>query len=162
LNSKLTIAPVRKTLIVAATPERAFEVFTGGIDRWWPKNHSLGASPLIEQVIEPFVGGRWYSKHLDGAEIVIGHVLAWQPPQRFACTWEISADWKPDARASFASEVEVSFHREPDGRTRVELEHRHFERMGEAGGGKMRNEVDRGWPAILDLYTKALTGEGPT
>jgi uncharacterized protein YndB with AHSA1/START domain len=153
----LSIAPVRKTLVVAATRERAFEVFTAGIDRWWPKTHSLGAAPVIEQIIEPYVGGRWYSRHQDGAEVVVGHVLAWQPPERFACSWEISADWKPDARASVASEFEVSFHREPDGRTRVELEHRRFERMGEAGGQKMHDDVDRGWPAILDLYSRAVT-----
>jgi hypothetical protein len=146
---------VRKTLLVEATPERAFDVFTAGLDRWWPKTHTIGASPLLESLIEPFVGGRWYGRHADGSEVMVGHVLVWEPAQRFACTWEISADWKADARASFASEVEVSFHREPDGRTRVELEHRNFERMGE-GGEKMRADVGRGWPTIMDLYSQAI------
>jgi hypothetical protein len=150
----LSIAPVRKTLVVEATPERAFEVFTAGIDRWWPKNHSLGASPLLESIIEPFAGGRWYGKHADGSEVVVGHVLVWEPARRFACTWEIDADWKQDARVSVTSEVEVSFHPEPQGRTRVELEHRRFERMER--GEKMREEVERGWPAILELYSQAV------
>jgi len=159
LSATIQITPVRKTVWVAATPQRAFEVFTAGIDRWWPKAHSLGAAPLCESVIEPFVGGRWYSKHADGTEAVIGHVLVWQPAERFACTWEISAEWKPDARVAFASEVEVRFVSEPSGGTRVELEHRNFERMGEGAGEKMRNAVDGGWPALLDLYAKSTSND---
>jgi uncharacterized protein YndB with AHSA1/START domain len=157
LSTTIKIAPVRKTIRVTATPQRAFEVFTAGIDRWWPKTHSLGTTPLRESVIEPFVGGRWYSKHADGTDTVIGHVLVWQPAERFACTWEISADWKPDARVSFASEVEVRFVPEPSGGTLVELEHRNFERMGDGAGEKMRNAVDGGWPALLDLYAKSAS-----
>jgi hypothetical protein len=50
--------------------------------------------------------------------------------------------------------VEVRFTAEPGGRTRVDLEHRNFERMGAAGGEKMRKDVDGGWPHLLDLYAK--------
>ena len=152
----IQIAPVRKTVRVKASPQTAFEVFTAGIDRWWPKTHDIGTAPLRESVIEPFVGGRWYSKHADGTEAVIGHVLVWQPAERFACTWEIGADWKSDARVAFASEVEVRFVAESDG-TRVELEHRNFERMGAAAGEKMRKDVDGGWPALLDLYAESTS-----
>jgi uncharacterized protein YndB with AHSA1/START domain len=153
----IQIAPVRKTVRVKASPQRAFEVFTAGIDRWWPKTHGIGTATLRESVIEPFVGGRWYSRHTDGTEALIGHVLVWQPAERFACTWEISADWKPDARVAFASEVEVRFVAEASGGTRVELEHRNFERMGAAAGGKMRSDVDGGWPALLDLYARSAS-----
>jgi hypothetical protein len=59
--TSIRIAPVRKSIVVQATAKRAFEVFTAGIDRWWPKTHGIGAGPVIESVIEPFVGGRWYS-----------------------------------------------------------------------------------------------------
>jgi uncharacterized protein YndB with AHSA1/START domain len=157
VSAIIQIAPVRKTVWVKATPQRAFEVFTAGIDRWWPKTHSLGAAPLRESVIEPFVGGRWYSKHADGTDTVVGHVLVWHPAERFACTWEVSADWKPDARVALASEVEVRFVAEPSGGTRVELEHRNFERMGPAAGEKMRKDVDGGWPTLLDLYAKSTS-----
>jgi uncharacterized protein YndB with AHSA1/START domain len=152
----IQIAPVRKTVRVKASPQTAFEVFTAGIDRWWPKSHDIGTAPLRESVIEPFVGGRWYSTHADGTEAVIGHVLVWEPAERFACTWEIGADWKSDARVAFASEVEVRFVAEAGG-TRVELEHRNFERMGAAAGEKMRKDVDGGWPALLDLYAESTS-----
>jgi hypothetical protein len=50
LNQTITIAPVRKTIVVQATPQRAFEVFTAGIDRWWPKTHGIGAAPVKESI----------------------------------------------------------------------------------------------------------------
>ena len=93
-------------------------------------------------------------------EAVVGHVLVWEPPQRLVCSWEISADWKSDARAAFASEVEVRFVPEGPGTTRVELEHRDFERMTAPGGEKMRNEVDGGWPKILEMFAEEVSRQG--
>jgi len=59
LNRAIAIAPVRKRIVVQASPARAFEVFTAGIDRWWPKGHGIGTAPCVNPSIEPFVGGRW-------------------------------------------------------------------------------------------------------
>jgi uncharacterized protein YndB with AHSA1/START domain len=154
LNRTIEIAPVRKSVLVDADPERAFAVFTAGINRWWPKSHGIGATPVRESVIEPFEGGRWYTRHEDGTDVVVGHVRVWQPGERLVVTWEVSADWKPDPRPAFSSEVEVRFAAEAGGRTRVELEHRNFERMGAAGGEKMRQGVDGGWPGLLELFAK--------
>jgi uncharacterized protein YndB with AHSA1/START domain len=155
MTHAIKIAPVRKSVIVDATPEKAFEVFTSGIDRWWPKTHNICSAPLRETIIEPFVGGRWYTMAEDGSEAVVGHVLAWEVGARFAVTWEISADWKSDPRVAFASEVDVRFAPQAAGRTLVELEHRNFERMGESAGETMRKGVDGGWPTLLDLFAKA-------
>jgi len=154
LNTTLNIAPVRKTVIVQATPARAFEVFTAGINRWWPKSHGIGSAPVRESIIEPYVGGRWYAMCEDGTEAVVGHVRVWQPGERFVVSWEISAEWKPDPRAQYASEVEVRFVTEAVGRTRVELEHRDFERMGAAPGASMRGAVDGGWTPLLELFAR--------
>jgi hypothetical protein len=101
MNRVISIAPVRKTVVVHTTPAKAFEVFTARIDRWWPKSHGIGSTPVRESIIEPFVGGRWYTKCEDGTEVVVGHVRVWEPAERFVVSWEISADWKPDARAAF-------------------------------------------------------------
>jgi uncharacterized protein YndB with AHSA1/START domain len=159
LKPTVSIAPVRKAVVVQATPQRAFDVFTAGIDRWWPKSHGIGSTPVRESIIEPYVGGRWYAKCEDGTDVTVGHVRVWQPGERFVVTWEISAAWKPDARAAFSSEVEVRFLDDSNGRTRVELEHRNFERMGAAEGETMRKNVDGGWPALLDLFAnEASTG----
>jgi uncharacterized protein YndB with AHSA1/START domain len=155
LNRTISIAPVRKSVLVQATPAMAFEVFTAGIDRWWPKSKGIGGTPIRESIIEPFVGGRWYTVFEDGRQAVVGHVLIWQPGQRLVVTWEISAEWKPDPRPAFSSEVELRFLPDVPGCTRVELEHRNFERMGPAAGETMRNSVDGGWPTMLELFAKA-------
>jgi hypothetical protein len=160
LNQTIKIAPVRKTVVVQSTPEHAFTVFTARIDRWWPKTHGIGATPVSETIIEPHVGGRWYTKCEDGTEVVVGHVRVWQPGERFVVGWEISARWKPEARVEFASEVDVRFITDGPGRTRVELEHRDFERMGAADGETMRKGVDGGWPAILELFATEASREG--
>ena len=154
MNATVQIAPVRKTVLVRASAEHAFEVFTAGINRWWPKTHGIGTAPPKESIIEPFVGGRWYTRCEDGSDVVIGRVRVWQPAKRFVVSWEISSDWKPDARAQYASEVEVQFVQESDGQTRIELEHRDFERMGAIPGEKMRKDVDGGWPTLLELFAK--------
>ena len=159
MNRTIEIAPVRKSVVVDAGPSQAFAVFTSGIDRWWPKSHGIGASPIKQSFIEPFVGGRWYTHQEDGSDVVIGHVRVWQPAERLVISWEISAAWKPDPRPAVSSEVEVRFTAEAGGRTRVELEHRNFERMGEATGEKMRKDVDGGWPYLLDLYAKDASRE---
>jgi len=154
VNRTIEIAPVRKSVLVDASPPQAFAVFTSGINRWWPKSHGIGAGPIRESVIEPLVGGRWFTRHEDGNDVVIGHVRVWQPAERLVVSWEISSEWKPDPRQEFASEVEVRFIAEAGGGTRVELEHRNFERLGVAAGEKLRKDVDGGWPHLLDLYAK--------
>jgi hypothetical protein len=156
MNRTISIAPVRKSVVVEATPARAFEFFTTQIDKWWPRTHGIGASPIRQTVIEPFVGGRWYTKHEGGEEATVGHVRVWQPGERFVVGWEINANWKPEARVAFASVVDVKFIAETPQRTRVELEHRDFEKM-EDGGDKMRGAVDGGWVGILALYASAYT-----
>jgi uncharacterized protein YndB with AHSA1/START domain len=157
MSSTLRIAPVRKSVVVNATPEEAFEFFTAKMDRWWPKTHSIGAAPVLQSIIEPFVGGRWYTRCEDGSEVVVGHVTAWQPGAQLTMTWEVSAAWKPDPRVQFASEVDVRFFPDLSGGTRVELEHRNFERMGEVEGATMRDAVDNGWPGLLQLFAAEVS-----
>jgi uncharacterized protein YndB with AHSA1/START domain len=143
------IAPVRKSLRVAARPQHAFEVFTAGLGRWWPLDHGIGKTPRKAVTMETRLGGRWYELAEDGTETNVGRIVVWEPPRRFVMSWDINSQWKPDMTVS--SEVEVQFI--PDGdATRVELEHRKFERMGAEGGEKMRKDVDGGWPKLLELF----------
>jgi hypothetical protein len=39
-------APVRKTISVKASLERAFHVFTQEFDSWWPRTHHIGKAPM--------------------------------------------------------------------------------------------------------------------
>ena len=149
-SQRIAIAPVRKSILVRTSQARAFEVFTTGLDRWWPKSHYVGPTQVTKDILEPRLGGRWYEIGEDGAETTVGRILIWEPPHRFAFSWEINGDWKPDSGPG--SEVEVRFIAEGENSTRVELEHRLFERIGFEGGTKMRNSVDGGWLGILETF----------
>ena len=148
-----TPAPVVKSVTVKASAARAFDVFTLGLDSWWPRSHHIGKSPMKTAMIEPRAGGRCYSEQEDGTECDWGRVLIWEPPRRFVMAWQINPDWTYQPDLSKSSEVEIRFTSLPDGTTRVDLEHRHFERHG-AGGEKMRKGVDSpgGWSDLLGLY----------
>lgn len=147
----ITIAPVRKQLRVKASQARAFAVFTGKMSSWWPATHSILKSPLKECIVEPHVGGRWYTVGEDGSTCQTGYVIDWQPPQMLVLAWQINADWQYDP--TLVTEVEVRFIAEDPGITRVELEHRLLERMGEKAP-QARNAVDSpgGWGAILARF----------
>jgi len=145
--------PVRKSVTVSAGIERAFQVFTEGFDTWWPRSHSIGGVPLQRAVIEGKAGGRCYQRSVDGSECDWGRILVWDPPSRFVLAWQLSPQWEREPDIAKASEVEITFSPEPDGSTRVDLEHRHFDRHG-AGAGLMRQGVDspEGWGGLLQMY----------
>jgi uncharacterized protein YndB with AHSA1/START domain len=147
------VEPVRKQVIVAASQAHAFEVFTDGIDRWWPRQHHIGTSPLERTVVEPRAGGRWYSICEDGSECDVGKVLTWEPPRRLVLAWQITASWKYDA--SFVTEVEVTFTAEGPRRTRVDLEHRDLERYGDSAP-TLRKSIDAptGWGLIIEEFAR--------
>ena len=151
-----TIAPVVKSVTVNASAEHAFRVFTAGFDTWWPRSHHIGTSPMRRAVIEGFVGGRCYAEQEDGSDCPWGEVTVWEPPHRFVFAWLITPEWKYQPNRSKASEVEVKFTAIDANKTRVELEHRHFERYGE-GGETMRKGVsgEMGWPALMDQFKAA-------
>jgi uncharacterized protein YndB with AHSA1/START domain len=149
--------PVRKSIVVNASAEDAFRVFTDGLDSWWPRTHHIGRSPLKRAIIEPFAGGRAYSEQVDGTECDWGHVLTWEPPSRLVLAWQITHGWGFEPDLAKASEVEIRFTPLPGGSTRVDLEHRHFERHG-SGAAAMRTAVDapNGWSGLLQLFTQKI------
>jgi uncharacterized protein YndB with AHSA1/START domain len=146
-------ASVKKSIIVNATLEHAFDVFTAGFDSWWPRSHHIGKSPMAKAVIEMRVGGRCYSTQLDGTDCDWGQILEWDPPHRFVLAWQITHEWGYQPDLSKSSEVEIRFTAQPGGGTRVDLEHRHFERMGPEGD-TMRVGVggSGGWSGLMELF----------
>jgi len=154
MTTQTTEAPVRRTVTVKAPTERAFQVFTEGFDSWWPRSHHIGSAPLKKAIIEGKVGGRCHSEQADGTDCPWGTVLAWEPPHRLVMAWQISPDWKYEPDLARSSEVEIRFTPLADGTTRVDLEHRHFERHG-AGADAMRKTVsaEGGWGSLLALFT---------
>jgi uncharacterized protein YndB with AHSA1/START domain len=146
----------RASVTVDAPVERAFAVFTDGIDTWWPREHTIGEAELKEMVLEPKVGGRAYGIGVDGSESDWGRVLEFDRPNRLVVSWDINLEWKHELDPAKASEFEVRFIPEGPDRTRVELEHRHLERHGD-GWESMRDAVGspNGWQGGLELFANA-------
>jgi uncharacterized protein YndB with AHSA1/START domain len=145
------IAPLRFAFEVAAPPDHAFEVWTGRIGTWWPADHTVTAEDGLRVELEGRVGGRIYERTPSGAEHDWGQVTAWEPPHRLVYLWHLRRD-----RAD-ATEVEIRFLPAGPG-TRVEIEHRGWERLG-AGGQEWRDRNRGGWESLLPHYRAAFTKE---
>ncbi len=149
------VEPVRKSVRVKAGVEKAYRMFTEGMDSWWPRTHHIGSSPMTRVVVEGRAGGSLYTEQEDGTSCPWGSVLAWEPPHRFVFAWQVRPDWKFEPDLAKCSEVEVIFTPADDGTTLVELEHRGFERHGGNFAG-MRAQVGStgGWGTMLEMFGK--------
>ena len=74
-------------------------------------------------------------------------VLEWDPPSRLVLAWEVTP-------SVMGTEVEVRF-LPADAQTRVELEHRGWERVAEHGPDK-RESYDTGWEFVLGKYVDCV------
>lgn len=155
--SSTVIAPVRKSIRVNAPVARAFDVFTTGLTLWWPENHGVGKKPIAKVLMEPKLGGRWLEIAEDGTETTVATITTWAPPHHLVMLWQVNAQWKPDA--SMRSEVDVRFIADGDA-TLVELLHHKFETMGADAGASMRNDVDGGWPGLLQRFKEEAERTG--
>jgi uncharacterized protein YndB with AHSA1/START domain len=155
----ISAAPIRKMVRVKVTQTRAFALFTQDFGKWWPASHSIGKSPLKHAIVEQHAGGRWYEVGEDGSQCEWGKVLEWQPPNRILLAWQINSQWQFDA--DLLTEIEVRFHAEGEGLTRVELEHRFIDRYGERTEA-IRGMLDapEGWSGILGIYAGILGAGG--
>ena len=154
IETRIRPAPVRRSVEVAAGQARAFSVFAERMGDWWPKSHSIeGQSPQKDVLVEPRAGGRWYEVLENGSTCEWGKVLAWEPPGRILLAWQLNAEWTYDP--DLITEVEVTFEPLGDRRTRVVLEHRLLERMGDKAE-TVATAVGsaEGWPAILERYAE--------
>ena len=140
-------------VLVEATPEEAFAIFTDEIGLWWRtgtpywNDRERGRSVRIE----PGTGGRFIEVYdletQSGFEV--GRVTAWEPGKRLALTWT-QVGWPEGV----ATDIDVTFEPVAEG-TRVRLEQRGFERVPEAEtfvGG-----YESGWKELLGWFSEHTT-----
>jgi uncharacterized protein YndB with AHSA1/START domain len=134
--------PLRMEFDVACPPEHAFAVWTARIDTWWPRDHTVSGAPDLEVVLQDRVGGRIFERTPD--------VTVWQPPDRLAYRWHLRQN------PADSTEVDIRFLPTGDDATRVEIEHRGWERLGSAADdGREQNKA--GWSALLPHYQQHVT-----
>ena len=145
MSNEHRIEPVRRSVEVGCSVTEAFHLFTGEINSWWPlATHSIGEADAEACYFEGRDGGRIYESHGDGSIHLWGLVTVWEPPARVVFTWH------PGRDASTAQEVELSFSECAVG-TRVDLEHRGWEILGEKAQ-QTRDGYETGWLPVLERY----------
>ncbi len=146
-------------LRVKASPERAFEAFTGEIGIWWRPNVLFGFTPRDPGILsfEPGEGGRLIETRARGKVFEIGRVRVWSPPSRLVFGWR-QATFGPDED----TEVEVRFDAVGE-ETRVTVEHRgwdsvpsaHVARHGFENTIFLRRHAEW-WQSLLEAYKIAV------
>ena len=139
--------PVRKKVVVAASPEVAFERFTAEMAEWWPMaafsvhgargTVAFGASEG-EEIVETGPGdesGVW------------GTVLEWDPPKKVRFTWH------PGRDADRAGEVDVTFLSTGES-TEVTLVHGGWDASDE--DRERRRLYETGWDQVLGAYRESV------
>jgi hypothetical protein len=147
----INLTSIKKDFVVEASQQTAFEVFTRKMDLWWPRTHHVGSAEMTEMVVEPYVNGRWYSKHADGSEANVGHVLTYQPYNLFVLAWQLNGDFKCDP--NLITEVVAEFIPESANTTRVKFEHKDLHKLG---SGKSVESMNEGWGTIMNLYKQVV------
>ncbi|WP_116995847.1 SRPBCC family protein [Desertimonas flava] len=148
---------VTKEIVVNASIDEAFRVFTARFGDFKPREHNLLAAPITETTFEPHVGGHIVDRAEDGSECRWARILAYDPPNRVVFTWDIGPTWQVEQNLDNTSEVDVQFSADGPDRTRLRLEHRHLDRHGPGWEG-VRSGVDSdgGWPLYLQRYAALL------
>ncbi len=150
---------VTASIEVDAPQRHAFEVFTRDFGAFKPPDHNLLTVPIAETVVETHVGGHIIDRGTDGSECRWARVLTYEPYDRFVFSWDISPRWQVETDLDKTSEVDVTFTPLGEGRTRVDIEHRHLDRHGDGWTGVRAGvSTDEGWPLYLHRYAALLSG----
>jgi uncharacterized protein YndB with AHSA1/START domain len=150
--------PVRQSTLVRSGRRHTFDTFVRTIGIWWPVTaFSAGRDRVRDVTFERYEGGRVYEMWHDGTEICWGELLAWEPPERFVMTWNITP---------VATEVELTFAELGPALTRVSVEHRGWEKLTDEQlaedcglpGGYLGGAFSKGWTHILGCLAAAVEG----
>jgi uncharacterized protein YciI/uncharacterized protein YndB with AHSA1/START domain len=145
------IPPIRREILVDASPATAFDVFTDDIGRWWPvaELSVFGADGTVTLANQEIV-----ERSADGHSALWGTVTRWEPPAVVAFTWH------PGQIADRASHVEVTFAPAAGPapgaaeQTLVTLVHTGWDTFDDPAAAWA--EYDQGWPVVLGCYSGHL------
>ena len=145
------LPPVRKSLVVPLAREIAFDLFTRRLGEWWPLAQRSATVDARSCDVEPRVGGRLFERTRHGTESLWGVYSVFDEPSRVVFSWH------PGAPESAATEVRVVF-TEVGEATRVDLEHRNWEKLGDRAA-LVRGFFEGGWIGVLGRFTAIASNE---
>jgi uncharacterized protein YndB with AHSA1/START domain len=154
------VEPIRHTLILRCTPERAFSLFTEDMGTWWPVeaysravSEFAGEGVVVDRLEFQARNGGWILEHMsDGRTLPWAEVIAWDPPHRVVLAW------RPHSLPEPPTELEVMFAVHGDG-TLVEVEHRGWELLSDGFREEMYEIYVRGWITTLERFAATADGD---
>lgn len=124
---------VETSIEIERPAEVVFKLWTEEMNLWWPRfgekfRYTFAPADVAPDQIhlEPEVGGRLYEVFADGEELVIGTVVAVDPPHSITYTWR-APEWPADTT------VNVTFREVLGSTTVVKVEHSGFDAIGLEG-----------------------------
>jgi uncharacterized protein YndB with AHSA1/START domain len=148
-----TRAAARAEVVVEASPDEAFRIFTDEIGLWWRRGTRYwnDAERGLTIRIEPRIGGRFLEVYdlESGTGFEAGRVTAWEPGKRLALSWT-QLGWPEGV----STEIEVNFEPVDEG-TLVRLEHSGFERLPDFE--QYVPGYDAGWKEVLGWFAERVT-----
>jgi activator of Hsp90 ATPase-like protein len=150
------LPPIVRAFEVRCSVEHAFDTWTRRTNLWWPlREHSLSRDNAVSVTIEPWCGGQIFETTRIGHEVVWGTVNVWEPPNRFGYLWHLG-----QRDTSKATQATITFTALDSSRTRVEIEHRGWERADpKAVSTRRRNEG--GWDGLEAAFARFVNEEAP-
>jgi uncharacterized protein YndB with AHSA1/START domain len=140
---------LRLAFDVNCPPDVAFRTWTTRASTWWPFDHSVSNERGISVYFEERAGGRIFERTSSGVEHDWGRITVWEPPTRLAYTWHLRFSPRD------ATDVEVRFVDAGSDRTRVEIEHGGWDRLGD--NAAERREGNRlGWTSVFPHFVDAI------
>jgi hypothetical protein len=135
---------VLKSVWLPRDPPRAFTLFTERIHDWWPpeRRHIQGGDSVVE--LSP---QRFWERAVDGREVELGQVRAWEEPTR------IVLDFYPGTDRDHPTVVTVTFVAERNG-TQVIVEHRPTVASAALWHARVSAFV-RSWDVVLPALQRA-------
>jgi hypothetical protein len=141
-------APLLISFDVDCPADHAFNVWTSKIGTWWPPDHTVSGDP-DDIVLESGPGGRIDERTSTGERHEWGEVTGWEPPRRLSYLWHIGRE-----RAT-ATEVEITFVDQGAMRTRIEIVHSGWDKVGEDAQTR-RDQNRSGWDALVPRFMAAV------
>ena len=155
--------PIRRTVTVACSAERAFDLFTAGMGTCWPvESYSRAASEFADEGVsvdrlefQARLGGSVLEHMSDGRIMHWADVLGWDPPR------SVLLAWAPHSMPEPPTELEATFGASGP-KTVLELEHRGWERLSPQFREGLYDIYVQGWTFTLQLFADVAERDART
>lgn len=144
---------LRRQIVLACTPGRAFRIFTEQVDLWWPRGHRRNRDSALRFELDRLV-----ELLPDGSEWIMAGVRVSAPPDR------LELDWYPGSPQA-PTNVDIAFATIGDG-TLVTIVHRPLNAGTLAVWAERVALFGEGWESVLaalhcHINKLGDTGENP-